>query len=385
MARTNNLANRETPRIPWDQIGMDPILELKFGVNRRRFALKQCPAKGRSALVYDNQFVRVEGHWKEIAGFGSRLSFRLTNVADESIRITRLVFPAENGIDSYASSFKLNDVSFFRNGYQSWSTARSYLPKDKPLRPWLQMVSLTNSNMSNLPSNIPGIFSSEMYTVVTNRTDGRSFLVGQGPPFNQFFYIRLNLYGTPRRRSHFELTFDFGRKMILPGRTIDLDGIYVSMGDTHELLHSYFKEIGRHTNLRLPKKNVHGWCSWYFYYNKITPTVIRENIEALKRARDEAGANVDFIQIDDGYQQTVGDWLDLTEPFDGQMRLLSDEIRAAGFNPGIWIAPFVAAKRSRLVTVHPEYALRDEHGRRIVAGFNFFWPGRYYYGLDITN
>ncbi len=376
--------NREAPRIPWDQIGMDPYLELKFGVNRKCFALKQQPANGRTALVFENQFIRVEGRWKEIAGFGSRLSFRLTNIADESIRITRLVFPAENGIDSYVSSFNMNDVSFFRNGYQSWSTARSYLPKDKPLRPWLQLVSLANSNMSNLPSNIPGVFSSEMYTVVTNRADGRSFLVGQGRPFNQFFYIRLNLYDNPRRRSHFELTYDFGRKMILPGRAVELDGIYVAIGNTHELLHTYFREIGRHTDLKLPQKNVRGWCSWYFYYNKITPTVIRENIEALKRSREEAGARIDFVQIDDGYQQAVGDWLDLTKPFDGQMRLLSDEIRAAGFNPGIWIAPFVAAKKSELLAVHPEYALRDENGRRIVAGFNFFWPGRYYFGLDIT-
>jgi len=377
--------NRETPRISWDQIGMDPVLQLKFGINRQRFALKQRPATGRAGLVYENQFVRLEGHWKEVAGFGSRLSFKLTNIAEDSIRITRLVFPAENGIDSYVSSFNTNDVSFFRNGYQSWSTARSYLPKDKPLRPWLQLVSLANSNMSNLPSNAPGVFSSEMYTVITNRADGRSFLVGQGSPFCQFFYIRLNLFDTPRRRSYFELTFDFGRKMILPGQTIDLDGIYVGMGHTHELLHTYFKEIGRHTDLKLPKKNVRGWCSWYFYYNKITPTIIRENVAALKRSRDEAGAKIDFVQIDDGYQQAVGDWLDLTEPFDGQMRMLSDEIRAAGFNPGIWIAPFIAAKKSRMLTTHPEYVLRDEHGKAIVAGFNFFWPGRYYHGLDITN
>ena len=83
---------------------------------------------------------------------------------------------------------------------------------------------------------------------------GRSFLVGQGPPFNQYFYIRLNLYDRPTRRSHFELTFDFGRKMIMPGQSVDLDGIYVGMGNTHELLHTYFREIGRVAKVKLPKE-----------------------------------------------------------------------------------------------------------------------------------
>ena len=377
--------SRETPRIPWDQIGLDPVLQLKFGINRQSFPLRQIPTSGRATLVYENEYARLEGQWKEVAGFGSRLSFRLTNTADESIRVTRLVFPAENGIDTYAASFDLEDTSFFRNGYQSWSTARSYLPKDKPLRPWLQLVSLTSSNMANLPSNVPGVFSSEMYTVIANRRDGNSFLIGQGPPFNQFFYIRLNLYDSPKRRSYFELTYDFGRKLIPPGKSIELDGIYMAMGSTQEILHRYFREVGRKAGAKLQKENVRGWCSWYFYYNRITPGIIRSNIDALKQARDESGTKIDFVQIDDGFQKAVGDWLDLTEPFDGQMRLLSDEIRKAGFSPGIWIAPFIAASKSRLVSVHPEYVLRDENGRRIVAGFNFFWPGRYYVGLDITN
>jgi alpha-galactosidase len=376
---------RETPRIPWDQIGLDPVLQLKFGINRQRFPLKQHPTPGRSSLIYENEYARLEGQWKEIAGFGSRLSFRLTNVASESIRVTRLVFPAENGIDTYASSFDVDNISFFRNGYQSWSTARSYLPKDKPLRPWLQLVSLASSNMANLPSNVPGVFSSEMYTIITNRADDTSFLVGQGAPFSQFFYIRLNLYDNPKRRSYFELTYDFGRKLIPPGQTIQLDAIYMAIGSTHALLHRYFREVSRKMGLKLPRENVRGWCSWYFYYNRITPDIIRKNVDALKRARDESGTRIDFVQIDDGYQKAVGDWLDLTEPFDGQMRFLSDEIRKAGFSPGIWIAPFVAARKSRLATIHPEYVLRDENGHRIVAGFNFFWPGRYYVGLDTTN
>lgn len=375
----------EEGRISWDQIDLDPVLQLKFGIHRKSFDLERRETGTRSRLHFECAYASLEGSWDDIPGFGSVLRLQLTNTAEESIRLTRLTFPAQGGINEYAREIEPREVCFFRNGYQGWSTARSYTARDKPLRPWLQLVSLVSSNLANLPSNVPGIFSSEMYTVITNRGDDSAFLVGQGPPFTQFFYIRLNLYEKGPRRSYFELTFDFGRKMVLPGERVSLGAIHIARGRTGELLHRYFREIRDSGAARVPEENVRGWCSWYYYYTKITPEVIEQNIDALKRARDERGAQIDFVQIDDGYERAVGDWLELTRDFDGQMRRLSDAIREAGFRPGLWIAPFVAERKSSLLQTHPEYALRDEGGRRILAGFNFFWSGKLYYGLDITN
>ncbi|MFP4536620.1 MAG: glycoside hydrolase family 36 protein [Spirochaetaceae bacterium] len=375
----------EERRISWDQIDLEPILQLKYGITRSSVTLERKETGTRARLLFESEQARLEGTWKDIPDFGSVLSLSLTNISEASLRVTRLMFPAQAGINSYARGIRPKDVCFLRNGYQSWSTVRSYTPKEKPLRPWLQLVSLANSNLANLPSNVPGIFSSEMYTVITNRGTDDAFLVGQGPPFNQFFYIRINLYKKENRESYFELTYDFGRQMVMPGETVQLGAIHIARGSTHELIHRYFREIRDSGVPRLRDENVRGWCSWYYYYTRITPTIIEKNIEALRRARDMEGARIDFVQIDDGYQRAVGDWLELKPQFEGEMRRLSDAIREAGFRPGLWIAPFVAARKSKLLTIHPEYVLRDEHGRRIVAGFNFFWPGKYYYGLDITN
>ena len=372
-------------RISWDQIDLAPVLKLKFGITRRTFPLERVETGTRARLRFENDQAVLTGHWRDTEGFGSRLSLELTNRSSESIRVTRLMFPAEAGIHDYASSLDSSRISFLRNGYQSWSTVRSYLPKDKPLRPWLQLVSLASSNLSNLPSNVPGIFSSEMYTVITDRATRESFLVGQAEPFDQFFYIRLNLYRRGKRKSYFELTYDFGRKLVPPGRTVRLSDIIIAKGTTHTLIHRYFRELRDTAQPRVPRAHIHGWSSWYYYYTKITPRKILQNLEAARRARDELGARIDVVQIDDGYEQAVGDWLHVRPEFDGEMRRMSDAIREAGFRPGLWIAPFVATRRSELLRVHPEYALRDEHGRRIVAGFNFFWRGKYYYGLDITN
>ncbi len=375
--------NKETRnyKILWDQIGIRPSIQLKFGIRRKIFPLTNQFTKNRSNIYYVNNYVELKGKWDNSPGFGSLLSLKLKNISDSSIRLTRLVFPAENGLDKFLKGFDPGNISFLRNGYQSWSTSRSYRLKEKPLRPWLQLISLTSSNMANLPSNTPGNLSSEMYSIISDLKTGDSFLIGQSNPFNQFFYIRLILYKKEKKTNYFELVYDFGRKMVLPGETIQLDGIIMAQEHATSLLDKYFSYINNKMKINILDKNLKGWCSWYYYYNKISPEIISKNISIIKAKK----INIDFIQIDDGYQKHVGDWLELKTKFEGKMKELTSEINDAGYKAGIWIAPFIADKNSELVNIHPEYVLKDEYGRPLIAGYNPLWPARYYYGLDITN
>ena len=377
----SNESDKRNYNILWDQIGLFPSIQLKIGIWKKSFPLTKQFTKKRGNLYYVNNFAELSGKWDNSPGFGSLLSFKLKNISDSSIRIARLVVPAENGLDNFLKGFHPSNISFLRNGYQSWSTSRSYKLKDKPLRPWLQLVSLASSNMANLPSNMPGMLSSEMFSVISDLKSGKSFLVAQSAPFNQFFYIRLKLYTKGTKKSYFELVYDFGRKMILPGETIQLDGIIMAQEKASTLPEKYFSYIKNKMNIKIPQKNIKGWSSWYYYFNKISPDIIYKNISILK----EKNINLDFIQIDDGYQKYVGDWLSLLPEFEGKMKKITDKIKEAGFNPGIWIAPFIADKKSDLIKIHPEYILRNEYGRPITGGYNPIWPGKYYYGLDVTN
>ncbi len=383
--RRNPERRDRLPRISWDRIELQPRALLKDGRERIPVVLDHAPRRARRSVSFSGGPIRLEGNWKDLRNCCSRLYLTLTNTGDESIRLARVSFPIEAGINAFMSYIKPEQVSFFRNGYQSWSTVRSYLPKDKPLRPWWQMISIVSSNLANLPSNIPGLFSSEMYAVISDRKTGESFLVGQGAPFTQFFYITLNLFASSRRQSYFELTFDFGRKMIAPGESIELSTVLIARGSSHTITQRYFRELERNRVGRIPRTTLHGWSSWYHYYTKISPETILGNLDALKHARDEQGTQIDVVQIDDGYQRAVGDWLDLKNAFAGEMRRISDAIREAGFRPGLWIAPFIATRASRLANNHPEYLLRDERGRPLTAGINPAWKGMRYYGLDITN
>jgi alpha-galactosidase len=383
MFSKNNNSEKEKRSYPilWDQIGISPSIQLKFGIKRRLFSFENRQSDKRGEFHYFNDYAELTGKWDNSPVFGSLLNLKIKNISKKSIRIARIVFPTENGLDAFLDNFKTYDISFLRNGYQSWSTSRSYKVMDKPLRPWLQIVSLTSSNMANLPSNTAGNLSSEMYSVITDLKKNESFLVGQTSPFNQFFYIRLIIHKTDSKPSHFELVYDFGNKMILPQETINLDGILMAKGDMADLQKKYFSFIKKQMNIKVPKDNIKGWSSWYYYYNKITPEVIYQNISVIKQKK----MSFDFIQLDDGYQKYVGDWLDLTPAFSDRMKEIADTIRDAGFRPGIWIAPFIAEKKSELVNTYPDYVLRTEFGKPIIAGYNPSWESKFYYGLDITN
>jgi len=377
------MKGRETPRhsILWDPHKQHPFLQTKEGIQRKQYNLYHRPEPSRVSFSYLSDVAVLEGLWKEDNLGTCRLSMKLTNISFGSLRITRLHFPAENGLDHFLSDFPLQNLSFLRNGYQSWSTARSYRPHEKPLRPWFQLVSQVTSNMSNLPSNIPGMFSSEMYALIRNNEKEESFLVGQSAPFHQFFYIKFHLNKTHVNSSYLELIYDFGRKMIGPGETVELDNIIFARGAFNELEKTYVETVSRDMNIKKPVENFTGYGTWYYYFEKIKPADIRKNLSILK----DRSVPVKTFQIDDGYQSHVGDWLSLKPDFKDQMKQLADEIREAGFMPGIWIAPFITNTKSELARIHPDYILKNEYGRKLTGGYNPTWAGNYYYGLDITN
>ena len=75
-----------------------------------------------------------------------------------------------------------------------------------------------------------------------------------------------------------------------------------------------------------------GWCSWYHFFERVSEADVLRNLEALAAARPEIA--VDVVQIDDGYQRAIGDWLETNAKFPRGLAPLAAEIRAAGFIAG---------------------------------------------------
>jgi alpha-galactosidase len=114
------------------------------------------------------------------------------------------------------------------------------------------------------------------------------------------------------------------------------------------------------------------WSSWYHYFTEVTEADILENTATIERL----DLPVDVIQIDDGWQSEIGDWGAPSGRFDSLSRL-AVRIADTGRRTGIWLAPFLVGRWSRLANEHPDWLLSGDR-----AGHNW---GQDTYGLDVTH
>jgi alpha-galactosidase len=119
------------------------------------------------------------------------------------------------------------------------------------------------------------------------------------------------------------------------------------------------------------------WCSWYHYFTEVTEADIDENLAAFA----EHDLPVDVVQVDDGWQSEIGDWLTLSDRF-ASLADLVGRVRDTGRRTGIWVAPFLASQCSETAREHPDWLLRGADGNPVDAGFNWDAP---LYALDATH
>ncbi|GMH77251.1 hypothetical protein TL16_g07346 [Triparma laevis f. inornata] len=129
-----------------------------------------------------------------------------------------------------------------------------------------------------------------------------------------------------------------------------------------EPMAKYLDKVGE-TNKALTPQPAVGWCSWYEYYENITHDVIVDNCDGLKKS----SLNPKTVVVDDGYMKAWGDWNDLKSGFE-DMGKTAEGIRAKGFVPGLWIAPFAVDKFSKIYEQHPDWILRMENGKPCNSG-----------------
>mgnify|MGYP000724638612 FL=1 len=147
-----------------------------------------------------------------------------------------------------------------------------------------------------------------------------------------------------------------------------LDGVAIGPGERRESatlridagqplsagLESLAADVGERMDARVPEAAPTGWCSWYHYFTDVTAGDVRTNVADL----DEWDVDLDVVQLDDGYETAFGDWRTLADGFES-MRDLRDDVAAAGYEPGLWLAPFYVQADSQLAREHPEWLLTD--------------------------
>jgi alpha-galactosidase len=124
-------------------------------------------------------------------------------------------------------------------------------------------------------------------------------------------------------------------------------------------------EQGRGTNSSRSRRQAPptGWCSWYCFGPGVTAQQVLDNLDVIATSLPA----LTYVQIDDGYQRAMGDWLATGTAFGGNVRTVLDQIRSRGLQPAIWVAPFVAEAESSVFKEHPDWFVKDAAGAPLRA------------------
>ncbi len=149
----------------------------------------------------------------------------------------------------------------------------------------------------------------------------------------------------------------------------------VAYGDKGSVFANYADLLGERFGRISDKPAERVWCSWYSLYTEIDEPI-------LHKVLDEIGdLPFDVFQVDDGWQINIGDW-EPNEKFSSGMTALADKIKSTGRRAGLWLAPLIAVRTSRLFREHKDWFLRDGRRKLVSAGFNWSEP---LYALDTTH
>ena len=193
-----------------------------------------------------------------------------------------------------------------------------------------------------------------------------------------FFDIEYLLDAEETRIEGLALQFDLEATTLESGERLELPPVLlVAGGDAIALLERYATEVAEELSARVPDHVPTGWCSWYYFYNKVSEADVVANLADMARE----GHPAEYVQIDDGFQSHTGDWLTPNEKFPSGMKSLADQIRTAGYKPGLWLAPFVLNEDSDALRDHPGMVLKSTDGEPV---FVTTWLGRCAV-LDCTN
>lgn len=313
-------------------------------------------------------------------------NFKISCKHYEGFNFTRLQIFLNTKTNITICSCEINgqlNLSQFKNifckGYQSWSETGLYKTNEnfknlnflaKPL-----MGQMGDNNLLSRQQK-KGLRSWN-YTYL-NLENQNTFFIGscnEHTAFTIFQFRKPNTISVIKDIKHLELP---------KNRQFLLYDLFLFEGNKEEAFDLYFDflDLKKNTALETPEKTPKkaGYTSWYYHFNKITAAYLNEQLSAFKKHH----IKFNYFQIDDGWQNTVGDWLTINPNFGGQMCCLAKSITNNGYEPGIWLAPFICTTQSFIYKQHKNWLLKDGKGKPIQSGYNPLWGG-WHYALDFYN
>lgn len=331
----------------------------------------------------------------------------LENTGSRPIRVNRLemlragFFPKKNilpnpgplsliirtkpvGYGAVRPSPEPGDLGFYSNGWQTWSYSGAYSSKDTYRASQLgPFVSPVYYSQGKPPKQKPGLFTSDMFGILGDKTHRTGILAGflsQKQHFGSLdAYIADPLYPA------LSLWADGDSTFLNPGSLMTTDWAMIQFVDLDHPnpIAPYLEAVAREHQFKSSHQwspPTLGWCSWYQYEEDIDEECMQLNLHAAKKM--QSTIPIDLFQIDSGFQAAVGDWFNFSPGFPAGVASQAREIKSYGMRPGLWLSPFIVHSRSKLAREHRQWLLRSRLG--LFANAGIFWKN-INKALDLTH
>ena len=259
------------------------------------------------------------------------------------------------------------DELVLMNGYQSWTDTRE-MPAwermlglrdvdDRIIRKW----ALDGSGDYAIVDYRGRRGEQHGFTYATFRRGEGLVLVGSLDETHGFTLIRADA-----NVGEVILDTEVPLRELAAGERVVVGRYAITRGSLDECYDRWFELAG--ITARTAKPLI-GYTSWYRHYGNIDEGKLLADLKGMHSAGKLAESiATQLFQIDDGYCK-VGDWLEVDAgKFPHGLAPIAQEVRDAGFLPGLWVAPFVCEENSRLARERSDWLLRDEAGDPVRTG-----------------
>lgn len=278
------------------------------------------------------------------------LTCKITNSTPAPVGLQKISPISVSQKGGFLHNVSPDNISFHNNGYQSWDSTEFII------------------NPTNLAKSH---WSLAAVNRITKETALLAFMGFQA--LDSFSYNVRQEFKNIRILA----TSLFGKVILEPGESRESDPIHFSLFPTPAEAFSEHARIIADAQKPVFWKHVpSGWCTWYYYYyDKVTEEEVIKNAKFAAEHFKPLG--MEYIQIDDGFQISAGDW-DANEKFPHGMKWLADEIHKLGFKAGLWLGPFIISETSSVFKEHPDWMAKNSSGKPATIGQNPNWGGTLY-------
>ncbi len=315
--------------------------------------------------------LRVVSSWVN-QGTAAVREVSVVNIGTSTVSLVGLEWSTPDGGVGFTADRLL------QNGYQSWSYT-GVLPLPSKLKEENGTAPHGGDN-EDLTGEQRGV---SWWWTWLGDASGHGLVVGATGGTVLKTYLAVDGPKRPRLRIVQGVTGD--AIAIGPGRTLELDGLWLSFGEATARLDEYAATVAA-TDHRpaaprpavIRKPPLGGWGSWNLYYANVTAQDLRTEAVWAKEHLAPLGLT-DFL-LDDGYEPSWGQWFAATK-FGASLETLAAEQKAQGLVPAIWLAPVYVDVTDPLVSAHPDWFVHTAEGK--LRTYTNFGPS--YAALDVSH